>query len=51
MGEYVGVSIERVIGGYVVDLPEGRHVTTSLNKAIKLVRDALQSESIDDSDE
>ncbi len=43
MGEAtnVYVSINKMEGGFVVGLPTGDVVATSLNKAIKLIRDAL----------
>lgn len=37
----IHVSIIAVDGGYIVQLPNGTSVCTSLNKAIKQIRDTL----------
>jgi len=44
-------TITKHIGGYLVDLPNRSEVTTSLNKAIKLVRAAMEAEIEVDVDE
>ena len=42
MVSYKSATIEQVEGGYVVNLDGRVVVTTSLNKAIKMIRDLLQ---------
>lgn len=44
----VYVSVNKVQGGFIVSLGSGDVVVTSLNKAIKLVRDALQGETLNE---
>ncbi len=48
MGENVYVTINKLEGGFVVGLPQGDVVVTSLNKAIKLVRDTLSVGSLNE---
>jgi hypothetical protein len=42
----VCVCISKVDGGYVLDLPTGRKIVTSLNAAIKVVKDVLTPDLI-----
>jgi hypothetical protein len=46
MDDEIFVSINKVDGGYIVHLNGVAKVTTSLNKAIKLVRDALNEDNV-----
>ncbi len=47
----MGASIMKVEGGFIVELGGDTQVTTSLQKAIKLVRDFLSSETSDQDSE
>lgn len=38
MENFVSVVIRSVIGGYIVDTPNGEYVTTSLQKAMQLTK-------------
>ena len=46
----VYVGINKMEGGFVVNLPTGDVIVTSLNKAIKLIRDTLSTDSAGDAE-
>lgn len=42
--EEIYVSISKLKGGYILSLPTGQRVETSLNKVMSLVRDTMKQE-------